>query len=251
MLSARKHNNSVLSKVECWVYKMWSLWFRWSIVLYFVVRTPVPFSFSLVNSICHVLKKMGEKIFPEPPVTAWLSASGRGGQPGGKWMHCFSIILWSFFFTSSSWKSLHLGPKLEESEYFKFNKRIRIFKVQAQSKTLVTQFEPWPFSFPSLSCGCAVKQPAGLGIQTHTLGMCPAVPTPHILRTRNLGFHELSPLSPPRVCRRSHLQEYSSKGQTRLSRGKAPAWFGLCYCLCLQLPYLILIKTVRGGKEKG
>ena len=60
MLSARKHNNSVLSKAECWVYKMWSLRFRWSIVLYFVVRTPVP-SFSLVNSICHVLKKMGGK----------------------------------------------------------------------------------------------------------------------------------------------------------------------------------------------
>ena len=80
--------------------------------------------------------------------------------------------------------------------------------------------------------------------------MCPAV-FPPILRTRNLGFHELSPLSPLCVCRRSQLQEYSSKGQMRLSCGGAPAWLGLCYCLCLQLPYLILIKTVCGGKEKG
>ena len=135
MLSAKKHNNSVLSKVECWVYKMWSLWFRWSIVLYFVVRTPVPFSFSLVNSICHVLKKMGEKIFPEPPVTAWLSASGRGGQPGSKWMHCFSIILWSFFSPppaenhstlAPSWKNQNISNSTKESEYLKFKLKAKL-----------------------------------------------------------------------------------------------------------------------------
>ena len=140
------------------------------------------------------------------------------------------IVFQSFyevFFTSSSWKSLHLGPKLEESEYFKFNKRIRIFKVQAQSKSLETQFEPWPFSSVVV-----LWRPIGLCMQTLTLGICPAV-SPPILRTRNLGFLELSPLSPLCVCRRSQLQEYSSKGQMRLSRGGAPAWLGLCYCLCL------------------
>lgn len=83
---------------------------------------------------------MGGKIFPEPPVTARLSASGEGRQPGGKWMHCFQSFYEVFHLLQL--KILHLGPKLEESEYFKFNKRIRIFKVQAQSKTLVTQFEP-------------------------------------------------------------------------------------------------------------
>ena len=110
----------------------------------------------------------------------------------------------------------------------------------------MTQFEPWPFSFSVF----VLWLPIGLCMQTHTLGMCPAV-FPPILRTRNLGFHELSPLSPLCVCRRSQLQEYNSKGQMRLSCGGTPAWLGLCYCLCLQLPYLILIKTVCGGKEKG
>ena len=62
-------------------------------------------------------------------------------------------------------------------------------------------------------------------------------PTPPILRTRNLGFQELSPPSPPCVCRRSHFKSTAqSCRQNRLLM--IVTWWGSGVTRVVLLPLL-------------